>query len=72
MMFSSDLNVERFGGYDDHLAARQPLAEAVVRVALELSVMPRGMNAPKLWPAEPVNLNVIVSSGRPGGAVLAA
>ena len=32
--------------------------------------MPRGMNAPKLWPALPVNLRWIVSSGRPFGAVL--
>ena len=27
--------------------------------------MPRGMNAPKLWPAEPVNVILIVSSGSP-------
>ena len=26
---------------------------------------PRGTNAPKLWPAEPVNWMRIVSSGRP-------
>ena len=34
--------------------------------------MPRGMNAPKLWPAEPLNLSWIVSAGKPFGAVLAA
>ena len=27
--------------------------------------MPFGMNAPKLWPAEPLNLIWMVSSGRP-------
>ena len=27
--------------------------------------MPRGMNAPKLWPAEPLKRMRIVSSGRP-------
>ena len=27
--------------------------------------MPRGTNAPKLWPAEPTNLIWIVSSGSP-------
>ena len=27
--------------------------------------MPLARKQPKLWPAEPVNLNVIVSSGRP-------
>ena len=35
MMFSSDLNVERSGGYTISLAARQPLAEVVVGVAHE-------------------------------------
>ena len=30
--------------------------------------MPRGTNAPKLWPAEPVNLRRMVSSGRPCAA----
>ena len=33
--------------------------------------MPRGTNAPKLWPAEPVNVMSIVSSGRPVAAVAA-
>ena len=32
--------------------------------------MPCGTNAPKLWPAEPLNLSWIVSSGRPVDAVL--
>ena len=27
--------------------------------------MPRGTNAPKLWPADPVNVSRIVSSGSP-------
>ena len=31
--------------------------------------MPRGTKAPKLWPAEPVKLTRIVSSGRPVAAV---
>ena len=31
--------------------------------------MPRGTNAPKLWPAEPVNFSLIVSSGKSFGAV---
>ena len=33
--------------------------------------MPRGTNAPKLWPAEPVKCSWIVSSGKPVGPVLA-
>jgi hypothetical protein len=32
--------------------------------------MPRGMKAPKLWPAEPLKWMRMVSSGRPFGAVL--
>ena len=32
--------------------------------------MPFGMNAPKLWPAEPLKWSWMVSSGRPCGAVL--
>ena len=27
--------------------------------------MPRGTNAPKLWPADPMNVSLMVSSGRP-------
>jgi hypothetical protein len=50
---------------DDDLAAGQPLAEVVVGVAFELSVMPLGTKAPKLWPAEPWNLSRMVSSGSP-------
>ena len=30
-----------------------------------VSVTPRGRKAPKLWPAEPTNFRLIVSSGRP-------
>ena len=32
--------------------------------------MPRGTNAPKLWPAEPLKLSWIVSSGRPAAPYL--
>ena len=32
--------------------------------------MPRGMNAPKLWPAEPLKRMRIVSSGRPAAPYL--
>ena len=50
---------------DDDLAAREPLADVVVRVALEHERHARGTNAPKLWPAEPLKWSWIVSSGRP-------
>ena len=32
--------------------------------------MPRGTKAPKLWPAEPRNFSLMVSSGRPFGPYL--
>ncbi len=32
--------------------------------------MPRGTKAPKLWPAEPVKLSLMVSSGRPAAPYL--
>ena len=50
---------------DDDAAAREALAEVVVGVALEPQRDARGTNAPKLWPAEPVSVIWIVSSGRP-------
>ena len=69
MMLSSDLNVERFGGYAITLPPDSPLPKPSLASPTSVIVMPRGMNAPKLWPAEPVNVILIVSSGRPGGAV---
>ena len=50
-------------------AARQALADVVVGVAFELEAScPRGMKAPKLWPAEPVKceLDRVRRAGPPG------
>ena len=59
MMFSSGTKVEPFGGIDDDLAAATGLCRSNRWRRLRArSVMPRGMNAPKLWPAEPLNLNL--------------
>jgi hypothetical protein len=65
MMFSSGTNVAFGRGIDDDLAAGKALADVVVGVAFEVKVMPRGMKAPKLWPAEPLKWMRIVSSGSP-------
>ena len=48
------------------LPPRQALADVVVGVAFEREAScPCGMNAPKLWPAQPLKWSWIVSSGRP-------
>src|SRR5256714_2646650 len=65
MMFSSDLNVERFAGYAITLPPDSPLPKPSFASPTSVIVMPRGMNAPKLCPADPVNVIVIVSSGSP-------
>jgi hypothetical protein len=69
MMLSSATNGGVGGGAHDEPAAGEALADVVVGVALERSVMPLGTNAPKLWPAEPLEVMSMVSSGRPGAAV---
>ncbi|MND01069.1 hypothetical protein D3C83_199050 [compost metagenome] len=44
----------------------RPLPKPSLASPTSVMVTPRGTNAPKLWPAEPVNVILIVSSGRPG------
>ena len=65
MMFSSDLNVDRSGGYAISRPPDSPLPKPSLASPTSVIVMPRGRNAPKLCPAEPVNVIRIVSSGSP-------
>ena len=54
---------------DDDLAAGQALADVVVGIAFEREAScPCGMNAPKLWPAEPLNLQLDRVLGQALGA----
>ena len=50
---------------DDELAAGQALADIVIGLAGEIERHAMAAQAPKLWPATPLNVTRMVSSGRP-------
>ena len=65
MMFSSDLKGDRVEGYAITRPPDRPLAKPSLASPTSVSVIPLGVNAPKLWPADPVNVSRMVSSGSP-------
>ncbi len=65
MMFSSALNVDPAGGNTTRRPPDSPLPKPSLASPTSVNVTPRGRKAPKLCPADPVNVMRIVSSGKP-------
>ena len=57
--------VEFGGGYTTILPPESPWPTESFESPSSVSEMPRGTNAPKLWPAEPWSVNRMVSSDSP-------
>ena len=62
---SSAAKVAAAGGRTTRRPPDRPLPTKSLASPSSVSVMPEGTNAPKLWPAAPVNVTRMVSVGSP-------